>query len=773
MTAYQGKGKFYNDLDLSNKGLRGSGKLDYLTSRATSDTFMFYPDSMNTAARQYLIGQSDPLFPTVKSIDVKIHWLPKVDKMYSRNRDKKQPFEMFNNETHLDGVLLLTPTGLIGSGNMDLTSATMNSDTFKYGTNTIDAKVMTFNLLTKKKDAIGLTSMNVSSHIDFARRNGTFKMNNDTSKVQFPQNNYYAYVEGYTWEMDNNEMKLFSHHVHHNERSLPDTLRKSNQIIGSFFVSYDKKQDSLYFISPQANYDYDKNTITAEKVDFINVADAMIIPYKGKVVIEEKAHIRILEHAKVITDTTLQYHYMYSASVNIESRNMYKGNADYNYIDEVNNKQKIHFSEINVDTSKHTSARGFITETDSFMLSPDFQYQGDVHLASLTKSLFFDGSAKIQQRCNNMSNTWFNFKALIDPMEVMIPIPQQIKDVNRRNIYTGTMLNTDSVHVYSSFFGYRKNYMDTYVVTANGYLYFDKKQATYKIASLEKLKDPFQPGNSLSLNRDSCIQSGEGKINLSVDLGQLKLTSVGFLRHILDTNLITLNLMLGIDFTMLDKSLKIMANEVDSLLKGHPVNTSTSRYTKDITELLGVKKADEVLTEISLYGKLKNIPDELNHTIFISDVNMKWNQETKSYSSVGQIGLGNIQGVQINRYIDGYLQITHKRSGDYLDLYLKLDKDKYYYFGYTRGVMQVLSHNKDFVNDIQDLSPKQRTMKTKRNETPYSYLISTDSKLHAFLNDFDRYNLRQSSSVVPNEPNDQNQPEEIDDSKQSPDQPEQ
>jgi hypothetical protein len=52
---YEGKGTLFADIKLNNNGLRGSGKLNYLTSVTTSNDFKFYPDSMNTQSDEFTI----------------------------------------------------------------------------------------------------------------------------------------------------------------------------------------------------------------------------------------------------------------------------------------------------------------------------------------------------------------------------------------------------------------------------------------------------------------------------------------------------------------------------------------------------------------------------------------------------------------------------------------------------------------------------------------------------------------------------------------------
>ena len=116
LPAYGGKGTFFSKIDMSNRGLRGDGKLLYLNSTSLSDNFIFFPDSMETVANSFvtteLSGQVE--CPTVKGDTVREFWKPYKDilKVTSIKRD----IAMYNGESHMAGTLNLTPAGLTGAG---------------------------------------------------------------------------------------------------------------------------------------------------------------------------------------------------------------------------------------------------------------------------------------------------------------------------------------------------------------------------------------------------------------------------------------------------------------------------------------------------------------------------------------------------------------------------------------------------------------------------------------------------------------------------------
>jgi hypothetical protein len=105
------------------------------------------------------------------------------------------------------------------------------------------------------------------------------------------------------------------------------------------------------------------------------------------------------------------------------------------------------------------------------------------------------------------------------------------------------------------------------------------------------------------------------------------------------------------------------------------------------------------------YGEYQNLPEELIHTLFFTKVDLVWNQDTRSYRSTGKIGIGSINGQQIHKMVDGYMELSKRRSGDLFDVYLMLDRGIWYYFSYTR--VMALSSKCNFDLIASELKTKQ------------------------------------------------------------------
>jgi hypothetical protein len=726
---YNGKGTFNNEIWLSNKGLKGDGILEYLTSTTWSHDFNFYPDSMNTISTRYTITQqtTDTQYPMVSSENNYIHWLPYFDEMYAERTDTD--FKMYNDSTFLSGVLKLEPVGLSGWGRMDLKNSELKSDLFTYQAFDIFSDTADFFLKSLNTEGFTVLTENVDAHINYQQRKGWFRSNEEFTLVNFPENKYISYIDYFIWDMMKKELAMGSK----TGEVEVDYTDEDIEPLGPRYISLQHEQDSLNFVSPLAYYDYQNNQIKAEGVKFIKVADARIYPDEGKLFVERNARMRTLEKAIIRTDTLMKFHTIHSATVGIIGRNYYSGFGNFDYVDENEEIQLIHLDEIKVDTGGQTIASGDIYESADFRLSPVFQFQGRAFLEARNKLLTFKGGVKIEHNCEKPVPDWLYFTAEIDPDNIFIPVDEQPVNIDREKIYAGMYMYYDSVHIYPAFFSKHKSYSDRAIVTANGYLYYDKVQKLFKIGSKEKINEFTLPENYLSLHREDCKIYGEGELDIGQDLGQVKLKTLGNVKHDLSKNETILDVVMMMDFFLADDMLKLMALEVDSVPGLEAVDMNRMVYKKAMETTLGAENAQKFRDELSLFGTVKQIPHEIRHTIIFSDLKLIWNDETNSYLSEGQIGIASIGEVQINKKLNGLIEIQVKRSGDIMDIYLELDRRTYYYFGYTRGVMQTLSSNTIYVENIMNMKTRDRKKSVGRAETSYVYMISTDRKKNSFV----------------------------------------
>jgi len=732
---YGGKGTYFADINLSHEGLRGDGTLNYLVSTTTSDDFIFFPDSMNTNAQRFEIEkQADPVeYPNVIADSVYVHWLPYEDVMYVYKEQRDMDF--YDGEAKMGGTLALQPDGLTGDGQIDFADAELESNLIKFNQWAFDADTADFRMNTEISELEAFSTVNVNAHVDFDERKGVFKSNGEGSYIEFPANQYICYMDQFTWYMDEGSIELSA-----SKTEMAMEQSRDLELEGSKFISTHPKQDSLSFYAIRGKYDIKHNIIYAQEVKLINVADARIYPDAGKVTVRKKANMETLTYAKILANTTTQYHNIYNAEVKINSRKHYVGSGDYDYIyiDERKQKQKqtIHYDKITVDTTGQTYALGEIHDTANFMLSSKFAFTGNVNLMANNEFLNFTGFCKIGHDCEGIISNWFKFSADINPLEIYIPVSAEPINLTNDKLSSGIVLAKDSAYVYSTFLSLKSRKRDIDVLPAEGYLFYDKTSKEYRISNKDKLVEIALPGNYISLNTAYCKVYAEGKINLGENIGQVKLTTVGNAIHNLNDRTAKFDLIMAVDFFFADGALKAMAENISE----EPIELldyDRPTYERGLTELVGKETADKLISEINIYGSYKKVPAELVHTLVLTDLKLKWNPSTGSYVSEGPIGIGNINKKQIHKPVKGIVELLKKRSGDVLSIYLEATEDNWYFFTYQRGLMQAISSSDEFNTIIKELKPDKRKVKAQyKGGMSYQFIISTGRKKKSLLRKF-------------------------------------
>jgi hypothetical protein len=725
LPVYKGKATFISKIRLSHEGLKGEGTLDYLTSTSKSKDFIFLPDSMNTIAETF-VNKKQKDSPWINGKEVYIHYMPYKDRMFVNKRT--QQIVMYEAQAFLSGNIELTPTAITGNGLLSVEESETTSKLYEFKENTLKADTADFNLKSISEAAMAVSTKNVRANVDFTKRYAEYKSNGGGSYVSFPVNQYICFIDQFKWYMDAELIELSS-----SEAGAGATKGPANiDLGGSDFISTNPQQDSLRFKAPSAKYNLKENIITADKVPYINVADAIFYPENGTVIVEKKAKMHSFVNSKLIANSITKFHNFYNVALTINGRKNYTGNGDYDFVDPSKHKQTIKFNKITVDSTIQSYAIGSIGEDSKFTLSPKILYKGDVKLLASKEGLTYSGYGQLVQACASLPKTWFSFNGDVDQNKLFIPIAEP-KDEANGKLSSGIELTNDSAHVYSAFLTKKSKYSDTDIIGSEGFLTFESASKEFRISSKEKLQNPLLPGNYLSFNDSKCQLFGEGKMNLGVAFGQIQLNAVGNGTDNLNDHTTKLNLLLALDFFFSDDALKLFGEDIASIATLPPMPDSPV-YDKGLAELVGKEKADKLIAELNLYGNFKKIPTELQHSILFSDLKLTWNTKSKSYRSVGPIGVGSILKNQLNKILKGNVEMVRKRGGDILNIYLEMD-NTWYFFNYQRGVLQAISSNAKFNDEINKVKPDKRS--NKGDKENFMYMLSTERKKNEFLKKFE------------------------------------
>jgi hypothetical protein len=549
---------------------------------------------------------------------------------------------------------------------------------------------------------------------------GQFKSNAEDSYIEFPVNKYIAYMDELRWYMDKDEVDM-------------NSSMNEIDLIGSRFVSVRPDQDSITFVAPRAKYAMADRTIRTEGVKLIRVADATIYPDAEKLNVERNAVITTLTNSRLNANNDLKYHDIYNATIDILGKKKYKATGDYDYEDALGKIQKISFTSISQDTLGNTIGSAEISEGQNFTLSPEFEFKGNANLFAPSKNLTFSGGVKLVYNCEKVNKNWLKFKAEIDPGNIMIPVDSFPKSIDSEKLMAGLVLVKDSTHVYPVFMSKKEKTGDMEILTSRGLLKYDKGTGEYRITTKEKFENPALADDYVSMKQANCDVSGEGRITFGMELGQVKVTSFGRASHSIVTDETKFKTTIALDFFLAPELWKIMEETITATAGLQPSDVTSDEYKKSMVRLLGKEAAEKMFKEMGATGVIKKFPDELNHSVVLTNVEMKWNTETRSYISEGWLHLSNLGKTPYNKVIKGKIELVKKRGGDILNLYIECESQKWFFFNYSRNVMNVIAGDENFNKTVRELDSKKRSVDGENGAPPYQFMIGVEKRKRDFM----------------------------------------
>lgn len=732
---YNAKGMFTDTIHLSNKGLRGSGTLKYLSSETVSNDFLFTPDSTSAKVKNYQLtkvaGQVE--FPEALVKEGSIKWLPASNVM-TVNNSKKEKFNLFGNKALLDGSLLLSPSGLKGKGLLAFDNAEVRSNTYNFKTDAFTSDTADFKLLTPDKKEEALRVHVFKTAIDFASRQGHFTATGAGALMEFPVIKYNCVVDEFDWLMDKNQLQLINKTSFSREKYYqmnPAELIQFNPG-KEVYTSTDFKQDSLSFFAMRSIYDLNSNLLHVEDARLIKVADAAIFPYNARLSIGHDGLIEPLQNAEILANRSNLLHKFYKATVKIASIHRYTAKGLYDYKPVDGDEFTLDMHEIAVNNEEKTYAIAKVNDSTNFMINRYFRFKGKIGILASEQLVEFDGGYSFLHDCITLKHEWIKLRSKINPTDVMIPVTDDPENIGNGKLRVSIHYSTTENTVRPSFFTKVENVTDPDILSAGGFVSYNNSTSEYKVADSAKLHNPLLTGNMLTVNTARCLLRGEGNLQLAHNLGRLQLNSAGEINYYALIDSTSVNVLSALDFFFSEDAMKVFAADLNaSELKG--IDISSPAYTRALREFIGQDNADKILQELSLYGQFRKFPDVLAHTLVLSNLSMSWNRDTRSFLSKGDIGINNIGKESVNKYVKGYVEIGKKRSGDFINMYFEPQENLWYYFAYANGTLQALSSNKDFNDKLVGLKEDQRVIKGEKGEPSYQFIVGTGDKKATFV----------------------------------------
>jgi hypothetical protein len=711
-----GKGKYTGLYGISNQGLIGRGRLDFLGAAIESEYIEFLPEQFITdrvdsfTIREQVIDGVE--FPFVYGDSVYIDWIPYNDSMFiETDVNKNAPFKFFAERKHtLTGLLNLTRKGVMGHGTFDWDEGMMRSNPMGdlvFGKKKITSATSIIQIKKTGETEPAFRNESVEAVVDFENRKGEFKALDKSIMTDLPFNKYQTELDKFTWDMDKKTV-----------------LIESSTGNPGMFLALGDGQDSLSFEAVRAVYDLNIGSLNVNGVENIRVADAFIVPKGGLVDIQGAASMNSFEEARIIADTANQNHQIVKASIQVISKSEYKASGYLEFNVDGLKDQEILFKEIKVEDGI-TTGNGSVGGQDSFYLDKGSMFKGDIKMSAQSKNLNFEGYAKLNSEVIP-NPKWFTIKSRIDKKNVLIDFKTPENPEGER-LQVGLFLATDSLHLYPRILE-PKSGNDKQIFTAEGVIKYDANADAYYFGDSAKVEKPAVPGNLLSIAESDAMVNIIGKFDfnrgfIKPKMPKIDIEAAGDISFDLDSIIeYKFNMAMLLNFPIPDVLTNLIVTDLtsneESMEKINYEGTSNlkmkSRLENLFKDTADVEKAwAKVVEENRLL-----LPETVKHTFLLPVITLKWSEKTQSFVSTGKIGLSNLKGKHIGQMLAGGLEILPDPArGDVLTFYITSPNGDYYLYQYSNGVLTTISSNVIYMTTLTAMKKKDTKLKTENGES--------------------------------------------------------
>ncbi|MEO9868987.1 hypothetical protein [Ekhidna sp.] len=705
---YGTEAKTYEEIRLSNKGMRGYGQIDFLTTTIYSDDFIYYPDSVTTDGTGGVISPGTykgASYPEAVLGKYDMYWLPRKDSMYLRTVD--EPFKFYNSTAELTGEANITTQGVYGGGTMLTRGSRSVSEELSFKELVYTARHAQFEVLSDDPEKPAMAGDDIRLGFDLTSNTATIRPERvGLAAISFPYAQMKTSITEAVWDLEDSVVTM----------TKPDDV----DIKDSYFFSTREDLDSLSFNAERAIYDINSQELNVQGIPYITVADSRIIPEGNETTILANSVLEEFKNAEIIIDTLNGYHYLDRANIRVISRNKFEGNAYYKQIVGIDTfdirfdsfeLQEVPVGEPdkrgNVEMRLMTVSGGEVEENLNLIISPGFFYKGSVNMYASKPALELDGQIKLDLIDPDYDH-WVKFKRTEGERDVELPFDNAILETGER-VYSGIHSNIRD-ELYTSFMETKTNSADLDLFNASGVLTFNDSLKTYRIENPDKTSGASYQGHTMIYMDSSKSVFFEGKANfLSPSNTQLSLSSSILGVGNKGTNEYTADAMFAIDFPAPDAAFDIMASDLIDIIEriGPPLANDISiemlYKLANLTDDATTKQYEQ--ESLKDYTPLVSVSRDLERQFLISGVKMKWDIGQKAWHNTTKLALSNIYRNDLNAKLDGFLEIKKDESGaDVVNLFIQAAPGIWYYLGYTFNQLILFSSNTEFNELIKSKS---------------------------------------------------------------------
>lgn len=704
---YGGDAIYNNMLQLNNQGLRGNGEIKYLNTTLISPDFVFFKDSTLTVGTKMVTtkGTNPLLDASVTMPDVEIGayrllWKPKVDTMYMSSIT--EPFKLYDSTAMFDGTLALTHKGMYGMGVLTTEDSETESAKFHFEDKHLKANDATFRVKSDNPDKPALKSTQAKLDYDLTTNIATFGPEKEGyASTEFPYAQYKTSIGKGTWDVEKRKIFL--------------TATDTTNIKSSYFYSTQKEQDSLVFNAARAEYIMDSLTLSIYGVPYIVVNDGKITPDKNHVVIHENAVMETLNNAKLDFDTLTNYHHLYDGNIDILGRKNFNGEALYRYVNLGADTLQIRFSNFQYTIADNKKKGGGFTtgiaqvqDSDSLFVGDKILYKGNITMKSPEKFLAFEGFIKLALKGQLSYSSWLKYTNTGTSNTVSLDLNNAVSERGKL-LVTSLSFDNKSNQLYPNFISEKVHEEDQDLLPVTGVFQYNPDSLEFNVGSADKLNGKSYKGNFLSYNDNTSKIKFGGNFNILRPDANVKAFVSGTGKASLVEDEYSFNYLLGFAFKGNTAPLVAMATSLQNLSlpsveEGTAFSETDIKAEQEKDDLLFQKLAEFIEnTGVAAYKSkraagqksISALSSDFQKSILFSEVKMNWSPEHKTFYSVGPVALSNILKADINKTVNGYIQIKKSTSGDMITIYLEPTRGNWYYVSYDENRLAYASSSAD------------------------------------------------------------------------------
>jgi len=718
------KGRIQSRIVLNRKGFIAAGKVDMNKSHFQSDTILMLPSRMLANTPELKVDAIKDQRPLAQGKKVKIEYLPADGNLKAVSTST--PFDVYEGRVKHQGTLMVYENLLDASGKLQLEGAELNSRLFHLQSSRMRSQQTALNIASVLNKDIRLNTSDVTADIDLVTNKGKFVNNAADNRAVFSGSRYNCTFESFTWYMKEGYLNIGIEDPVQLARiwKMEDTDRIP-KVARNVFVSTNPLLDSLSFVSPLARYDLKTGDIDCRWINHIDVANGRFYPAKGDLYIHANGDIREFEAGRLLCERTDSSKMLNGVKFKLKGRFEFDGSGNYTYVSEENKKSIIPFTKIGTDTLKLIYAKAVLKGDAPLLLNDGLKYKGDVTLYSRQPHLYFAGYTQMTADTATLKHSWVAVKDFLDARQIRITLHTENRNDKQKRIYNGIYLNTDrNFKPYAAFLSSRLFYKDDLLAGGEGKMEWSAGMKQYIIS--DTLRDRFY---RFRYDPETSVVSAFGKINLDLKIPGMVQKMSGSISYDLGKQRLDISQSLYLmDFALLNRMEAVLLKDfADKKLKN--IAVSGNLYEK-MYEMYGKKGMTSIDKQLKSHSS--NVPDSLNQLFVLDSLDVRWNEQTRSYVASGKVNVVAMKGKPVEKVMNVKMEFLRSRSENQYFMYI-YDDNLWYYFEYSDRSLYTLSSNEEYNTIVKTEKAEKKIIQDKEKETLYTITLCPDSKKERFL----------------------------------------